>query len=796
MSDSAKKKRGHGFGTLPVFLAAISTILGAIMFLRFGYAVGQQGIWGALLIVLVGHAITIPTALAISEIATNLKVEGGGEYFIISRSFGPNIGAAIGISLYLSQAISVAFYLIAFAQAFAPIHGYVERYLHMSVDPRMFSLPMALILAILVLKKGADMGIKMLYIVISILAVSLVMFFMGGYWDFQALRRNFWGLREHPWPYVFSIVFPAFTGMTAGVGLSGDLRDPSTSIPRGTLAATLFGMLVYILIILKLGMNASPQELATDELIMGKIAIWGPIIPIGLAAATLSSAIGSLLIAPRTLQALAKDGVFPSSAFNRWFSAGIGEENEPRNATLFTLVLTFTIIILGNVNSIASIVSQFFMVTYGALCAISFLEHLAANPSYRPKFRTKWWISLIGAVGSFVMMFMMQFTAALVALSLMLLLYWNIKRTNSDSRDLAALFKGALYQITRNLQIWLQRQHSTLKATDWRPSFIAVSDKTFDRRAPFDILRWIAHRYGFGTYFHFVKGLLDRNTYGISRQELKKTIDLAEASRSGVFAATIVSPSFMTAVAQIIQVPGISGMENNGLILEFSKDEIKSREALAEVSTGVKLAITTNFNVCVYRSSDYACGYRKKIHIWFTKEEFKSANLTILLSYIISSHPEWRHAEISVFAAMPEQELDSQRKVLEALLEKGRIPISRKNVEVLQYRDHATYVKMVEQHSSEADLVIMGFTPTEFNKYGSRVFTRFGALRDMLFVCAVEDDIALVEMDEEGFDEWFEDTPSESPRSSAAASEDSQDRTSENPASDKDTSSASNNGEE
>ena len=110
-----------GFGTVPVFLTAISTILGAVMFLRFGYAVGSVSFYGTVFIIIIGHLVTIPTALAIAEIATNQKVEGGGEYFIISRSFGINIGAAIGIALYFSRAISVAFYVIAFAEAFDPV---------------------------------------------------------------------------------------------------------------------------------------------------------------------------------------------------------------------------------------------------------------------------------------------------------------------------------------------------------------------------------------------------------------------------------------------------------------------------------------------------------------------------------------------------------------------------------------------------------------------------------------------------------------------------------------------------
>ena len=120
MSNSFGNTSGT-MGTWPVFMTAISTILGAILFLRFGYAVAHVGLIGALGIIVIGHLVTLPTATAVAEIATNQKVEGGGAYYMISRSFGLNIGAAIGIALFLSQAISVAFYVIAFAESFEPV---------------------------------------------------------------------------------------------------------------------------------------------------------------------------------------------------------------------------------------------------------------------------------------------------------------------------------------------------------------------------------------------------------------------------------------------------------------------------------------------------------------------------------------------------------------------------------------------------------------------------------------------------------------------------------------------------
>ena len=174
------------FGAAPVFFTAISTILGAIMFLRFGYAVGNVGFLGTIAIVLIGHAVTIPTALAIAEIATNQKVEGGGEYFIISRSFGLVIGPAIGIALYMSQAISVAFYVMAFAEAFSSLFRYLidtfalPAWLEwLLLQKQTIGVPALLALTYIMLTKGADLGVKALYVVVTTLAISLIAFFLG-----------------------------------------------------------------------------------------------------------------------------------------------------------------------------------------------------------------------------------------------------------------------------------------------------------------------------------------------------------------------------------------------------------------------------------------------------------------------------------------------------------------------------------------------------------------------------------------------------------------------------------------
>ena len=396
--DSAKK----GFGTAPVFFTAISTILGAILFLRFGYAVGSIGFWGVVLIILLGHVVTIPTALAISELATNKRVEGGGEYFIISRSFGLNIGATIGITLYLSQAISVAFYIIAFTEAFEFMFNFFLSKYDIIVPRQIISIPALIVLAVVIFKKGADVGVKALYIVVAILAISLISFFIGstehasqstfnlGTAQFRNMDSFF---------IVFAIIFPAFTGMTAGVGLSGDLKNPAKSIPLGTISATIVGMLIYFLVIYKLALSVSPADLIENQLSMSTVAIGGLIIiPLGLAASTISSALGSIMVAPRTLQALAMDNSFPWQKINNWLSKGRKKDNEPINSTLLTAIIAFIFVALGDVNAVAQIISMFFMITYGSLCLISFLNHFGSSPSYRPSFKSKWYISATGFV--------------------------------------------------------------------------------------------------------------------------------------------------------------------------------------------------------------------------------------------------------------------------------------------------------------------------------------------------------------------------------------------------------------
>jgi amino acid transporter len=721
------------FGTLPVFLTALSTILGAILFLRFGWAVGQVGFIGVIGIIILGHVVTIPTAFAVAEIATNQRVQGGGAYFIISRSFGLNIGGAIGIALYLSQAISVAFYVIAFAEAFEPVIEWLYyTYGFYIPDRRWISLPTMAILSLLILFKGANVGMKALYFVVAILLTSLVMFFLGD----SPIKPTEINFHAHipdnlNFFFVFTIIFPAFTGLAAGLGLSGDLKNPKKSIPQGTLWATVVGMFVYIAVAYKFAISATPADMVGDQLIMSKIAVWGPIIPIGLAAASLSSALGSIMVAPRTLQAIGYDNIFPQNSINNWFSKGKQKDNEPVNGSIITIIIAFFFIVIGDIDFVAQIISMFFMVTYGAVCLVSLLEHFAADPAYRPTFRSKWYISAIGALFSFWLMFEMNATYAAVSLLIMGIIYYVVMKNNDTNQGLNKLFKGVIFQLSRQLQILLQRADSNEKEASWRPFSVCISHDTFKRRSAFDIMRWLSYKYGFGTYIHFIKGYLNEETTLESKKVLERLIQLSAGSRNRVFLDTIISPSYTSAIAQVIQLSGISGKGNNLILFEFSRTDPGN---LKEITGNYGIVESAGFDICILNTSYKSFGYKKEIHIWISPEDYRNANLMILLGYITLGHPEWKKGKIKIFALYPKEFMDEKRKQLLELIKTGRLPIGPSNVSMVPFESE-NRKDVIQKYSADADLTLIGFTTEMLTNIGE-LSEGYNDLGNILFVCS------------------------------------------------------------
>lgn len=730
------------FGTSAVYFTALSTIVGAIVFLRFGYAVGTVGLFGAFILILIGHLVTVPTAFAISELATNKRVEGGGEYFIISRSFGLNIGATLGVLLYLSQTISVAFYIVAFTEAFEFLFNYVQLNYDIVLPKQVISIPAMLILSVLVLTKGANMGLKVLYIAGSLVLVALLMFFFGkpvsgsgiDYLSANATLKNTGNMF-----LVLAIIFPAFTGITAGVGLSGDLKNPGKSIPIGTTAATFTGLILYLFICLKFANSALPHSLLENQLIMADIAIGGKVlIPLGLAACTFTSALSSIMVGPRTLQALALDDSIPIQASNKWLSKTREKDNEPVNASLVTCLVALVFVAFGSVDSVAQIISMFFLVTYGTLCLISFLHHFGSSPAYRPTFKSKWYISLTGFVASVWAMFQISVLYTLIAYIAIIGLYVYLEHYHSDRKGFSAIFANTLFQINRGLQIYLQKKRKRTSSDEygpedeWRPSAICISRNTFKRDSAIKLLNWISYKYGFGTYLHMIDGYYSKKTNEQAATELERLLNNLDTSNQ-VYIDTIISPSTTSAIAQSIQIPGIAGMENNMVIFEYMKSEPEAE--LHDIISNFRMVNAGGFDVCILGTSRKPILYKNGIHIWVRNFDIVNTNLMILLGFIIMGHPSWRKANIKIFNICYEHEVAQVRKKMQELIQSGRMPITETNIEFIVRNEHVSTKEIINERSMDAGLTMIGFNESAFKKESDiSLFQGYDNIGNVLFV--------------------------------------------------------------
>ncbi|MBQ4471366.1 MAG: amino acid permease [Kiritimatiellae bacterium] len=348
-NDAAKG--GYGFGAFQgVFTPSILTIIGVVMYLRFGWMLGNVGLATSLLIVTMGSSITLLTGLSISALATNMRVKGGGAYFILSRSLGLEAGAALGIPLALSQTVCVSFYVAGFAEAF--VNSGIPSL--SSFDPRIVGLATLAVLA-LVSSLSADIALKSQYFIMLAIGASLVSFFLGKAPSDLLVPEassvppvlDFWT--------VFAVFFPAVTGILSGLGMSGDLKDPGRAIPKGTIAAVLVGYAIYMAVPIALRfMVADDALLRTDTMILQKCARWQTPILLGVWAATLSSAIGSFLVAPRVLQALSRDRLLPG-----FFAHGFGRADDPRLAAAVCFSVAALGIWLGDINAIAPVLTLF-----------------------------------------------------------------------------------------------------------------------------------------------------------------------------------------------------------------------------------------------------------------------------------------------------------------------------------------------------------------------------------------------------------------------------------------------------
>lgn len=687
--------QGAGFGTFAgVYTPSILTILGVIMYLRFGWVLGNVGLIGTLVVVTISTSITFLTALSIASIATDQNVKAGGAYYMISRSLGIETGGAIGIPLYLAQALSIALYTIGFAESLVQVFP--------QFDQTTVGLITTLGVGALALY-SAKIAIRSQFFIMAAIAISLVSLIFGQpleetgitYGTPEAAEVGFWK--------VFAVFFPAVTGIMAGVNMSGDLADAKRSIPRGTFLAIGTGYLIYMLLPIILSFRAGNEALISDPLIMRKIAFWGDAILLGVWGATLSSAIGSILGAPRVLQALARDNVLPQSL--RWLGKGKGDDDNPQNGTLFTLALALLAVYFGNLNVVAPILTMFFLTTYGVLNISAFLEKALGSPSFRPTFKVHWLFSFLGSLACIWVMLLINAIATALAILFMLVLYFWLQRrelqtTFGDVRQglWMAIGRSAILRIKRNVD-----------PKNWRPHLLVLSGAPTKR---WHLIK-LGHDISQNRSLMTVCTALTKPGLPIERQH-KMEMNIREyLNQRGISSLVRIfyAQNVLQDTKNMISTYGLGPISPNTILMGASENPANI-QAYCEL---IQHCYSSRRNVVIARQAEDISDHPyKRIDIWWGGLK-ANGGLMIVLAHMLQRSVNWKNTEVNVkMLIRNEKAAQGTSENLSMLLKEMRVDHNEK---VIHDADRNFY-EVLEENSKGADLVMLGMAiPAQIRDY-------------------------------------------------------------------------------
>lgn len=709
-----------GFGTIKgVFIPSILTILGVILFLRLGWVVGQAGLVSTIFIILLSSLITFITSLSISSRATNTEIGPGGSYFLISRCFGIEAGSAVGIPLYLAQALGISFYSVGFAESLK---------LFFPEIPIVAVAFATLIILTIVTFMSANLALRMQSIILLTIVFALLSFWFGSPIlssprpdeGFQLASFSFWE--------IFAVFFPAVTGIEAGISMSGDLKDPSRSLPRGTIASVIVGAMVYIFSAIMFDKLVPTESLISNSLIMTEAAVFPILIFIGLWGATLSSTVGALLGAPRTLQALAVDRIVPA-----FLAKGSKENNEPQRATLFSFIIAGLGILLGDLNTIASILSMFFLTSYGALNLVSALEGLLDNPSWRPSFKVSWFVSLLGSFLCFGVMFMINSGYSFIALASIIAIYYYIKQRNLKSN-----YSDIRTSLTLHLLRFFMYKLNKLSfdARNWRPNFLIFSGSPKSRLHLIELSDDINHRRGFMTV---ATVLLKDKMNKLKILNFEKSIESFLAKlKINSLTKVVVADNFEQGAKQLINTYGIGVVTPNTIVLGDTKEP-------EQVSAHVEIIKETHKaekNLIIIKDTEQTSSLThdggKSIDVWWRGKQ-SNADLMLTLAFMLKTSKKWRRAKLVLKSiASNEEERKGIQKNINKFLSNSRLPAS---YEVYVSEKSEVFDVIVEK-SKNTDVVFLGLKKPDdsfdYTEYYNEFINHPPKLKTILFVLAGE----------------------------------------------------------
>jgi amino acid transporter len=650
-----------------------------------------------------------------------MTVRVGGAYYIISRSLGIEAGAAIGLPLFLAQALSISFYIVGFAESIVQMVPFLEIKIVGAIT---------LILLSIVAFKSADLALKTQYIILLFIALSLISFFMGSGERIVPLpsetivpdKESFW--------VVFAVFFPAVTGILAGVSLSGDLKNPEKSLPWGTLAAVACSYAIYMAIPIFFVKFVQDNRLfLVDSMIMYKVARWGPIILAGLWGACLSSAMGTILGAPRTLQALAKDRII-----FHFIGKGFGENQEPRIAMLISFFIALIGILAGGLNIIAPVLSMFFLMTYGLLNLSAGFGKLIGSPSWRPKFRVHWVLSFAGAFGCFSAMLMINAGATIIAIFISIGVYALMRR-----RNLKAHWGDMKYGIIMLLVQFGLYKLSEKKPDEknWRPNILVLSGSPTSRWYLIEIANAISHGYGMLTV---VSILPEKHVSSERKDNIENTIRAYLRERKvKSFVKVYPSDDVLAGVSTLIKGYGFGPVEPNTVLM----GETAVEENLVPFAELIKICHENKRNLIIVKEGQIISELKKErcIDIWWGQKG-KNEGLILAFSHLLHTSPTWYQSKLILKSIIfSEQDLISTEKGLRTFVEQGRIDAE---VEVI-LGESSDIFNVIKQKSKDADFVFLGLRPPsneesteEYSRYLRNIFEKTREMPPTAYVLSSE----------------------------------------------------------
>lgn len=703
----AKDQKIKYFGTFQgVFTPTILTILGVIMYIRHSWVVGNAGILGAVLILVISVSITLFTSLSISSMTTNIRIESGGAFSIISQSLGLEIGGSIGIPLYFSQACVVAMY----------IFGFREGWLWIFPDHPPLLIDAATFLVIAIIAGiGADIAFKIQYVIMAIIGASLVSI-IGGAFDepvnWEAMHwfgqyegtpildtetGTFLGMEPVNFWSVFAVFFPAVTGIMAGVNMSGELSNPRINIPKGTLLAVILSGIIYLVLIFIAAIIASPEELVTDYYVFLDHSLWKPIVIAGLLGATFSSALSSMVGAPRILLALGEKNILPKSKF---FSK-VSKSGEPRNAIYFSVIVIILSLLFRDLNAIAPLITMFFLITYAMINVVVLIEQSLALPSFRPTIKLPILIPLIGTIGCFFVMFIINPTVSLVSLGIVvafyaMLLNKELNKTKGDVRS--GLFTAMAHWATKISDDLAPNRG----ARAWQPELLIPVESPKEIRGAYRVIYALTHPKGSIK----VLGML----LGGEEERLKKYMpELMESfHKAGVSASyTLVDgEDFGRTVSISMQALETAFFKPNIIFLKLDESKKGLEEKYLPI---IKEMRKRNWGLIMLATFEsVGLGLEKNINIWLDvipsdweeKLDLGNNDLAILTALIIRNN--WKGKITVIKTIRDESDWDEERSMKELSQIKllSRLP---KDSEIITIRRRPD----MWEHAPHADLNIL-----------------------------------------------------------------------------------------